>query len=122
MCLLLGSSISGLLAVYLILGHYYEHVGLMLSLERKGLLDNGDFFVVGVDLEQYAASEPEKYLRGVLNNETEQAAIRAYQSYLAIIPSAPVDFDEFAKQVSGRGCCDKVINGVTTLDKQRIVK
>lgn len=71
----------------------------MLSLERKGLLDNGDYFVIGVDLEQYAASEPEKYLRGVLNNDTEQAAIRAYQSYLAIIPSAAMEFDAFAKQV-----------------------
>lgn len=87
-------------AVYLILGHYYEHVGLMLSLERKGLLDNGDYFVIGVDLEQYAASEPEKYLRGVLNNDTEQAAISAYQSYLAIIPSASQkEFVDFAKQV-----------------------
>lgn len=88
--------------VYLILGHYYEHVGLMLSLERKGLLDNGDYFVVGVDLEQYAATEPDKYLRGVLNNVTEQEAIKAFQSYLAIIPSAAVQFDQFAKQVRGK--------------------
>lgn len=71
----------------------------MLSLERKGLL-RGDYFVVGVDLEQYAASEPEKYLRGILNNDTEEAAVRAYQSYLAIIPSAPIEFDEFAGKVS----------------------
>lgn len=93
------SAVNFRLAVYLILGHYYEHLGLMLSLERKGLLANGDYFVIGVDLEQYAPSEPEKYLRGMLNNETDQAAIRAYQSYLAIIPSAPVEFGEFAKQV-----------------------
>lgn len=71
----------------------------MLSLDRKGLLDNGDYFVVGVDLEQYSTSEPDKYLRGVLNNVTEQAAIKAFQSYLGIMPSAPVEFDEFAKQV-----------------------
>lgn len=71
----------------------------MLSLERRGLLDNGDYFVVGVDLEQYSTTEPDKYLRGVLNNVTEEAAIKAYQSYLGIVPSAAVDFDEFAKQV-----------------------
>lgn len=71
----------------------------MLSLKRKNLLENGDYFVIGVDLEQYAASEPEKYLRGVLNNDTEEAAISAYQSYLGIIPSAPLEFDEFAEQV-----------------------
>lgn len=72
----------------------------MLSLERKSLLKNGEYFVIGVDLEQYAAAEPEKYLRGILNNDTDDAAVKAYQSYLAIIPSAPVEFGEFAKQVS----------------------
>lgn len=71
----------------------------MLSLERKGLLDDGDYFVVGVDLEQYSTSEPEKYLRGILNNNTEPKAVKAFQSYLAIIPSAPVQFDAFAKEV-----------------------
>lgn len=29
------------IAVYLILGHYYEHIGLMLSLQKRGLLDKG---------------------------------------------------------------------------------
>lgn len=71
----------------------------MLSLERRGLLDNGDYFVVGVDLEQYSTAEPDKYLRGILNNVTEDAAFRAYHSYLAIVPSPAVEFDEFAKQV-----------------------
>lgn len=75
----------------------------MLSLERRGLLDNGDYFVVGVDLEQYSTAEPDKYLRGILNNVTEEAAFRAYHSYLAIVPSPAVEFDEFAKQVRAIG-------------------
>lgn len=29
------------ISVYVILGHYYEHIGLMMSLQMKGLLENG---------------------------------------------------------------------------------
>lgn len=50
--------------VYVVLGQYYEHVGLMVSLYEKGLLQNGDYFVVGVDVEQYDQDYPGKYLSG----------------------------------------------------------
>lgn len=36
----------------------------MNAMEDQGLLDSGDYFVVGVYLEQYRASDPAKYLRG----------------------------------------------------------
>jgi guanylate cyclase, other len=84
----------------LILGHHYEHIGLVVSLQQHGLLDNGEYFVVGVDLEQYDLSSPEKYLRGVLQNDPDADSVTGFQSYLGIIPSAPVKFEEFAIEVN----------------------
>lgn len=87
-------------SVYLILGHYYEHVGLMVALYNKGLLKSGDYFVVGIDIEQYDADKPDKYMRGLLMDKTDERAEQAFQSYLGIFPSATIAFDEFAKKVS----------------------
>ena len=46
------------------LGEYYEFVGLMVALYLRGLLDTGDYFVVGVDVMQYDPNDPQKYLEG----------------------------------------------------------
>lgn len=56
--------------------------------------------MVGIDIEQYDASAPDKYLRGLLQNTADDNAILAFKSYLGIVPSAPVAFDNFAVQVS----------------------
>lgn len=60
----------------------------------------GEYFVVGVDIEQYDATFPDKYLRGLLQDKTDDYSISAFRSYLAIVPSAPVAFDEFARLVN----------------------
>ncbi|XP_058980104.1 speract receptor [Musca domestica] len=86
--------------IYLILGHYYEHVGLMVALHGKGLLGEGEYFVLGVDIEQYDPSKPDKYLRGLLLEKTDARAEMAFQSYLGILPTAPIKFAEFAKEVN----------------------
>ncbi|XP_046809093.1 speract receptor isoform X2 [Lucilia cuprina] len=86
--------------IYVVLGHYYEHVGLMVSLYNKGLLNKGDYFVVGIDIEQYDASKPEKYMRGLLMEKSDERAEKAFQSYLGIFPTAPLGFQEFAKEVN----------------------
>ena len=83
----------------MILGHYYEHIGLMVSLQRKGLLDRGDYFVIGIDIEQYDPLAPDKYLRGLLLDKVDLRAEKAFQSYLGIFPTAPKSFKKFAKQV-----------------------
>jgi hypothetical protein len=51
--------------VYVIVGFYFEHLGLMLSLEEKGLLKDGQYFVVGVDIEQYDRQHPSRYFKGI---------------------------------------------------------
>lgn len=62
----------------------------------------GEYFVVGMDIEQYDTSDPEKYLKGILHSEQEQWVGHAYQSYLAVLPSPLVGFDEFARKVRSR--------------------
>ncbi|XP_037933225.1 guanylate cyclase 32E [Teleopsis dalmanni] len=86
--------------IYLILGHYYEHIGLMVSLQRKGLLAKGEYFVVGIDIEQYDPSSPDKYFRGLLLEKIDKNAELAFRSYLGIYPTAPVSFEQFAKEVN----------------------
>jgi len=96
------SSLNYFILVYLVLGHYYEHVGLMVSLQQRGLLSHGEYFVVGIDIEQYDPARPEKYLRGMLMEKVEPLAAQAFQSYLGIVPTAPVSFATFANEVSSR--------------------
>lgn len=50
--------------MYVVLGYYFEHIGLMASMEARGLLDRGDYYVVGVDVEQYDIEQPRRYLTG----------------------------------------------------------
>lgn len=73
----------------------------MLSLQQKHLLDKGEYFVVGIDIEQYDPSAPDKYLRGLLQDKTDEKSITAFKSYLGILPSPPSrEFEEtFARQV-----------------------
>lgn len=52
-----------------------------------------------MDIEQYDASDPEKYLKGILHSDQEPWVGPAYQSYLAVLPSPIVGFDEFATKV-----------------------
>ena len=54
-----------LFSVYVMLGEHYEFVGLMVSLLLKGLLDTGEYFVVGIDTRQYDPRDPQKYLEGL---------------------------------------------------------
>lgn len=88
--------------IYLIVGHHYEHVGLMMAMERRNLFDNGEYFVVGVDIEQYDANDPDKYLRGLLKDKdkTDPVAEAAFRNYLGIVPSSPVGFKAFSAKVN----------------------
>lgn len=65
----------------------------------------GEYFVVGMDIEQYDASDPEKYLKGILHSEQEPWVGEAYQSYLAVLPSPLIGFDDFAKKVRRKSVC-----------------
>ncbi|XP_046398146.1 uncharacterized protein LOC124164953, partial [Ischnura elegans] len=75
--------------VYVVLGHYYEHIALLVAMDELELLDDGDYFVVGVDSsEPYDTSAPAKYFAGPLLDHPHPRAVSASRSYLAILPSS----------------------------------
>ncbi|CAL1291491.1 unnamed protein product [Larinioides sclopetarius] len=86
--------------IYVVLGYYFEHLGLMVSMEKRGLLDKGDYYVVGVDIEQYEIQNPRRYLKGLLRDEIEDVAKKAFQSYLGVVGSPPVGFEDFTVKVN----------------------
>ncbi|XP_015121956.1 guanylate cyclase 32E [Diachasma alloeum] len=75
--------------IYVILGNYDEHMGLLMALDERKLLDNGEYWVVGVDIEQYDEHQPSKYLRGLLQEHTTPSLLRAHRSYFSIVASPP---------------------------------
>ncbi|KAF6204393.1 hypothetical protein GE061_002734 [Apolygus lucorum] len=86
--------------IYVILGPYYEHLGLLLALDEMKLFDKGEYWVVGVDITQYDESDPSMYLRGLLQDEIEPKCVRAFRSYLGVAPSPPTNLSYFASQVN----------------------
>ena len=46
------------------MGQYYEFVGLLDHLNDRGLLDTGEYFVIGVDIGQYDPKDAQKYFKG----------------------------------------------------------
>ncbi|XP_077268388.1 guanylate cyclase 32E isoform X2 [Temnothorax americanus] len=84
--------------IYVILGHYYEHMGLLMALDEMNLLEKGEYWVVGVDIEQYDEKRPSKYLRGLWEKKTKN--LSAYRSYFSIAASAPINFTNFTRLVN----------------------
>lgn len=86
----------------MVLGHYYEQLGMMFALEAQGLLASGDYWVLGVDIEQYERENPSKYFRGLLRDELDTEAPRAFRRYLAVVASAPAPsvFGNFTRAVN----------------------
>ena len=49
------------------LGESYEFIGLMDHLQDRGILDSGDYFVVGVCTNTYDSSNSRNFLEGKAN-------------------------------------------------------
>nr|XP_045610692.1 receptor-type guanylate cyclase Gyc76C-like [Procambarus clarkii] len=86
--------------IYLVLGHYYEFLGLLTIMEEKGLFQHGEYFVVGVTLSQYDRNKPDKYLRDLLNEHTNSTVQAAFQNFLGVVPSPAPTFEVFAANVN----------------------
>lgn len=60
----------------------------------------GEYWVVGVDIEQYDEKRPDKYLRGLWQKEMDLSIVNAYRSYFSIVASAPINFMNFTLLVN----------------------
>ena len=91
-------------------------MGILLSLYKRQLIQTGDYFVIGVDVEQYDADQEYKFFNGIFKNSEsdlhssgpasssphqESIVEKSFQSYLGIMSSPPTDdFEDFSLQVN----------------------
>ena len=57
--------------IYLVLGAADNHIGLLSALQDEGLLEGGEYFVVGLWQGAWDQEDPSKYLRGLLEDKVE---------------------------------------------------
>ncbi|KAF4520109.1 hypothetical protein B566_EDAN010265 [Ephemera danica] len=58
-------------------------------MQELGLFDQGEYFVVGVDVDQYDSERPEKYMRDLLKYERDPTIQRAFRNFVGIVASSP---------------------------------
>ncbi|XP_076182973.1 guanylate cyclase 32E [Ptiloglossa arizonensis] len=86
--------------IYVILGNYYEHMGLLMALDERKLLEKGEYWVLGVDIEQYDDKRPDKYFRGLWQKKTNSSILKAYRSYFSVVASAQIYSRNFTRLVN----------------------
>ncbi|KAI8435124.1 hypothetical protein MSG28_003502 [Choristoneura fumiferana] len=86
--------------IYVSVGNYYDHLGLMMALDAMQLLDSGEYAAIGVDVEKYDPEQAVAYLSGPLR--TEPLPARAFRSFLAVTPSPAPSYSDFAAKVNQR--------------------
>ncbi|XP_036369998.1 guanylate cyclase 32E-like isoform X2 [Octopus sinensis] len=88
--------------IYVMLGQSYDSVGLMSNLYERGLLDSGEYFVVGVYLDYYDYSNPAKYLAGTFVFQNLDLIAVAFKYYIGVIHSSPMypEYTRFTEQVN----------------------
>lgn len=60
----------------------------------------GEYWVVGVDIEQYDEKRPDKYFRGLWQKKTNSSILKAYRSYFSVVASAPIYSKNFTRMVN----------------------
>lgn len=56
--------------------------------------------MVGVDVEQYDADNPGKYLTGMLSNTPDPVLEKAFRSFFSVVPTPPRGFKNFSVKVN----------------------
>ncbi|XP_059481353.1 guanylate cyclase 32E-like isoform X2 [Neocloeon triangulifer] len=88
--------------IYVIVGYHYESLGLLIALQDLGLFKEGEYFVLGVDIEHYDNDRPEKYTRGLLNEEQDPKIDKAFRNFIGVVASSPASqlTDNFTQLVN----------------------
>ncbi|XP_026479460.1 guanylate cyclase 32E-like [Ctenocephalides felis] len=86
--------------IYVIVGHQYEHIGLLMAMDELRLCDTGQYWVLGVDIEQYDPEDPYKYLHGLLQKKPDKRSFEAFRCYFLVMATAPKNQKDFARKVN----------------------
>ncbi|XP_045785258.1 guanylate cyclase 32E isoform X2 [Maniola jurtina] len=88
--------------IYVSVGYYHDHIGLMQALDAMKLLESGEYAAIGVDVDKYEPDEAIRYLAGPLRKEPGPKVPKAFRSYLAVAPSPAPSYPVFAREVNRR--------------------
>ncbi|XP_050344791.1 speract receptor isoform X2 [Nymphalis io] len=88
--------------IYVSVGYYHDHIGLMQAMDAMKLLDSGEYAAIGVDVDKYEPEEAIRYLSGPLRKEPGPRVPKAFRSYLAVAPSPAPSYPAFAREVNRR--------------------
>ncbi|KAL5018500.1 hypothetical protein ScPMuIL_004222 [Solemya velum] len=89
--------------IYVMLGQHYEFVGLVDHLQDRGLLDSGQYFIIGVsNNEHYDQLNPEKYLQGIFENNVSSQSASGFKNFVSVMHSPYIypDYQEFTQIVN----------------------
>ncbi|XP_043487729.1 guanylate cyclase 32E [Polistes fuscatus] len=87
--------------IYVILGDHDEHMGLLMALDKRKLLEKGEYWVVGINFDQYDEQKPDKYLHGLYQDRIKDySVLKAYRNYFGIVASAPIGYQNFTKLIN----------------------
>ncbi|XP_056019225.1 receptor-type guanylate cyclase Gyc76C-like isoform X2 [Ostrea edulis] len=84
--------------IYVVLAQYYEFIGLMDHLYELGLLDTGEYFVVGVCLSESDTITPDAYLKELIKTnrgkDQTKERLEAFKYFIGVVESPP-NYDEY---------------------------
>ena len=111
--------------VYVFIGRESDLIKFMLILRTRGILDNGEYVVLYVDLESYVRDHSYKYLySATMDSGDARAATEAAKSLLVIVPSPPAssnysDFEDRVRQYNQKSPFNFTRNEMFVLDRNR---
>lgn len=84
--------------IYVVLAQYFEFIGLMDHLYELGLLDTGEYFVVGVCLAESDTITPDAYLKELISTtngkDHAKERLEAFKYFIGVVESPP-NYDEY---------------------------
>ncbi|OWF46455.1 guanylate cyclase 32E-like [Mizuhopecten yessoensis] len=88
--------------IYVMLGQFYDFIGLMDHLYDRGLLETGDYYVVGVILGQYDQNDPQRIIKGIFSSNVSLSSVKAFRYFMGVLQSPPVhqEYMEFSEKVN----------------------
>lgn len=88
--------------IYVFLGRVSDLISMMQVMQVKNLINNGDYLVIYIDLDQYSISQSYKYFwRTDMDLGTKRTMIEAARSLLVVVTSPPntVTYNDFEENV-----------------------